>query len=291
LWQDSKSVTGNNDLDSLELSILSEIGDAEAFRSGISLFQGEEGDNSIRYKLENDILIYSTNQDSAIYVAAFSEVPFGDGDYIIDTNVNANGRVYVYAGAALGNYIPEIQLVAPQKTQIMSLGTTYTPNKNTSITSEFSLSNQDLNRFSDRDNGDNQGLAGYLKAAHTFVIDSAIVFEPFAAVEITQDHFRSLNPYRAPEFIRDWNLQSILPSDERILRSGFNFSSGGNQSLNYVFSNFNRTLDYDGQKHSLNYNLNLLGLQFTSKSSFLSSQDNLEKTAFYLMEKQMNEGP
>lgn len=278
--QDSKSVTGENELDSVELSILTEIGDAEAFRSGISLFQGEERDNSIRYKIEDDVLIYSTNPDSALYVAAFSEVPFGEGDYIIDTNVSANGRVYVYAGPGQGNYIPEIQLIAPQKTQIMSVGAKYAPSQNTNITSEFSLSNQDLNRFSTINNEDNQGLAGYLKADHKFVIDSAIVLVPFAAIELTQDHFKSLNPYRATEFIRDWNLQSLLPSDERIIRSGFNVSNGGQQNLEYVFSNFNRTLDYDGTKHNLNYNLSLLGFKFTSKSSFLSSQDNLERTSF-----------
>ncbi len=278
--QDSKSVTGDNELDSTELSILTEIGDAEAFRSGIALFQGDPEENTIRYMLENGILTYSTDPNNALYVAAFSEVPFGEGDYIISTTVNANGRVYEYAGSGAGNYIPEIKLVAPQKTQIMSLGAGYTPNKNTNIKSEISLSNQDLNRFSLLDNNNNQGLAGYLKIDHTFKIDSSYTINPFAAIEITQANFRSLNPYRAPEFTRDWNLQSIEPSNEQILRTGVQLSATANGNLEYIFSQFHRDLNYDGQKHNLNYNWNLLGIELTSKSSLLNSNDGTESTYF-----------
>jgi len=162
----------------------------------------------------------------------------------------------------------------------MSLGAKFTPNQKTNIISELSLSNQDLNRFSTIDNSDNQGLAGYLKADHTFILDSTKVFIPFAAIEITQDHFTSLNPYRATEFTRDWNLQSLEPSDEQIIRTGFSYSNSSNQNLEYVFSNFNRTLDYTGKKHNIQYDMDLLGLQWTSNSSFLSSQDNLETTSF-----------
>lgn len=277
--QDSKNVTGDTDLDSTELSILNEIGDSEAFRSGIVLFQGEEEDNSIRYIFEEGILTYSTNPDSALYVAAFSEVPFGEGDYIIDTQVNANGRIYLYAGTGMGNYIPQIQLVAPQKTQIMSFGASYNPSQKTKIKSEISLSNQDLNRFSMIDNGDNQGLAGYLKVDHTIQIDSNFSLTPFVALEMTQDHFTSLNPYRATEFSRDWNLGILEKSNERILRTGINLQRN-NQELEYSFSNFNRSLDYDGKKHNLIYKLEVLGFNLTSKSSFLNSKDALETTSF-----------
>ncbi len=285
--QDSRSVSQDGDIDSLDLMILTESGDdlTRARRTGIRLLEGDFDETAIRYKLTQDsVLIYSTDLDSALYIASFTEVAFGEGDYIIDNEISANGRVYSYVGAGLGSYIAEIQLVAPQKSQILSLGANYRPTDKTNIVTEISLSDNDLNRFSLLDNEDNQGLAAYIKIDHLLKLGKkdANLLKPFFTIEQTQANFRALNPYRAVEFTRDWNLKSQNSlHDEQLISAGFNLSNSNKTNLTYRFSAYDQKSSYEGQKHDLNYKINALGFEFTSQSSMLISQDSVEKTKFF----------
>jgi len=284
--QDSRSVSADGELDSLDLVILQNSGDnlAEARRSGIRMIAGEFDNSTITYKLlDNNILEYSTNPDSAFYIANFTEVGLGEGDYIIDTEVNANGRVYAYAGQGMGNYIAEVQLVAPQKNQIFSLAANYHPTEKTNVLTEVSLSNNDLNRFSSINNDDNQGLAAYFKLDHELSVGKSgnTKLQPFISLEKTQRDFKALNPYRAVEFQRNWNLKNnLIKANEQFLISGFKLKNQKSGDLHYSFSTYKRDDVYRGEKHDLNYKFKALGFEFTSTSSLLTSIDTTEKTNF-----------
>ncbi len=286
--QDSRNVTGDRPLDSIDLDILQLGGDDldDTRRFGGRLLEDNSDLTLITYTLSADsILTFSVDQSQELYVAIFTETEAGQGSYIIDTQINANGRVYTYVGPGMGNYIPEIQLVAPQKNQIMALGATYKLSKNTNVETELSLSNNDLNRLSTLDSEDDIGTAAYVKLNHSFTLakDSltALTLTPFLAMEYTDRNFQAFNPYRAIEFTRDWNLPtSREKTDETILRTGLNISRAKQVDFNYSLSSFNRQNIYEGLLHRLDYKINYLGFELTSLSSLLTSEDNLEKTAF-----------
>ena len=68
-------------------------------------------------------------------------------------------NIYKYVGENLGSYQPIVRLVAPTKSQVFAVNTTYTPTQKTSVFGEIALSNNDANLFSSIDDDDNQGLA------------------------------------------------------------------------------------------------------------------------------------
>lgn len=284
--QDSRNVTGDRPLDSLDLDILSQGGDdlQDTRRWGGRLVEDAFDNSLITYSLSVDsILTYNIDQSVPLYTAVFTEVEAGLGTYIIDSQVNANGRVYIYVGMGMGNYIPEIQLVAPQQNQIISLGSTYRLSDQTFIEGEFSLSNNNLNRFSSLDSEDDIGIATYFKVNHEIQLgkDSLTFLTPFIALEYTQQNFKALNPYRAVEFTRDWNLEALrTKTDERILKSGFRLNRSKFIDLEYGLQAFNRKENYDGLLHTLNYRIEYKGFEFTSLSSLLFSQTLEENSTF-----------
>jgi hypothetical protein len=50
-------------------------------------------------------------------------------------------------------------LVTPKKQQILNLGVDYAINKSTLLKTEIATSNNDVNTFSSKDNGDDRGWA------------------------------------------------------------------------------------------------------------------------------------
>ncbi len=284
--QDSKSLSGDSQLDSTDLVLLGMIGDdlERARKSGIREAETEFDSDQIRYFLTPDsTLIYSTNPDSALYLASFAEVTFGDGGYIIDTDVNANGRVYKYVGEGNGNYVPSIKIITPKKNQIISLGAAFRPSKNTLIETELSLSSNDLNRFSSNDNEDNIGTAAFLKIQQKLAFGKGKKYHlsPFVSLEQKHKNFEALNPYRAPEFQRDWNLDlNQLNTQETLLNTGFQLALQEKGRLLYRLSQFDQKDNYSGSRHFLDYRLKISGFELTSNSSFLQSQSAKLKTKF-----------
>ena len=78
-------------------------------------------ENSIFYKYTIDpetrdsILLYTKDIEEAEVTAVFSEVGASQGDYLIDNEAGANGRVYKYVGQGMGNYLPLSNLLHLKK--------------------------------------------------------------------------------------------------------------------------------------------------------------------------------
>ena len=118
--QDSKSLGGNIQLDSTDLRILEDGGDTDNFKSGIYRYDPEVHSDNILYKIENGILLYSPEDSLDLFGANFSNFGDNNGDYIIDTESGANGRVYKYVGASMGQYLPLTELIAPEQKQMFT---------------------------------------------------------------------------------------------------------------------------------------------------------------------------
>ncbi len=261
--QDSKNATGDVQLDSLDLQILQQSGDdlSRSVRNSIYLLKDEErrGVNRILYAgmpdpldPSNIILRFTTNLDSAMYAATFTEVGQGKGDYIIDEKANKNGRVYRYVGNNMGSYLPVIQLIPPEKRQMVTVNGKYQFNRDASVFGEVAMSNYDVNRLSSFDESDNTGFSTHVAFNNRIKLDTAGQWSLNTSVkhEFVNKNFNELNPFRAPEFVRDWNISQLMSKgDEYLLLSSVSLNKRNEMKLEYGFNTYVKGDDYTGRKH------------------------------------------
>ncbi len=289
--QDSKTTTGQIELNPEDVSILQNSGDdpSQAVRTGFRQIADDVITNENLYTLRENpldpeldsILVFSTEESDIRYSARFTEVGLGNGDYIIDDMAFANGRVYKYVGPSEGNFLPIIQLIAPEQSQMISVAADYKFSKNWTVGSELSLTNTDLNRFSDVDNGDNQGLGGHFKIQHQLNPEKTSRWNilSYGEIETVSRNFVPLNPYRNQEFNRDWNVDRDTKSRENILKMGSIFNYGSRAKIGYNLNSFTRD-DYEGWRHLIDGTYLDSTYQATANLSLVSTSSSFEKTEF-----------
>ena len=260
---DAKNSSINQVLDSRQKQFLANIGDSiqQALYPSASLDTFAVG--KILYEKIyigiDSIYQYSTNPVLAKYSLSFVDVLPGNGNYIPDFN-GANGKVYRYvapiAGVKQGQYEPVQILVTPKKQQIINLGIDYTISKNTLLKTEIATSNNDLNTFSSKNNGDDRGWAAKFQLSNEKMLQSVNKLQLNTSLdyEYVQSKFRPLERLRTVEFSRDWGLPfTTSPVDENIIKATAGLKDKTNQSLTYGFINYHRSDKYNGFQNSLTH--------------------------------------
>ncbi len=305
--QDSKTSGGARDLDSLSKAILADVGDNidEAFAPGIDTLE-EFNEFRITYKFIDttysipggdttvQILVYSTNPDSAIYAANFLDVDFGNGNYNIDNITQANGRVYRWVapdqltGKPQGSYTPGIKLIAPNKKAMYNVGAEYYLSKYSSISTEVAISNQDANRFSNKGDKDDTGIGVFTKFQRDKGFgnpEKGWGLKTELNYEFVDEKFKALNPYRNAEFTRDWNISNTLKKDtfvsEQTGKVGLVLSKRNLGSIQYQFSGFLQSSIYTGTKHFARTIINRAGFNIDLQANYLSTSGQVEETTFF----------
>lgn len=320
--QDGKNSTGIDELSAAQKQFIATQGDQleQALFTGVDTLEGGFDPDRIMYAqidtsyfvnnilIDTSIVIYSTNAEIALYVARFSEVGQGNGNYVIDTENAINGRVYKWiapdslTGQPQGRFEPIIRLVAPQKLQLMTLGAEYQINKTSSIFSEIAMSNKDLNRFSNLDSDDDRGISFFtnyknekklgrknnstktdsIKNNNGWTLLSDLKYE------FVHKDFNSLNPYRSAEFTRNWNLTTtnnvsndaqLEKRTEHIGTANFTLKNK-TTSLQYEFSGFIRDSIYTGAKHFSQLRFSKKGFNILGQGSLLQSKSLTEESEF-----------
>lgn len=289
--QDSRNTTGNIELDSTDLLLLQQAGDQDesAVRSGVRINKDDFSNNQIYYKkqylaeIKDSILVFTNNPDSAFYQANFSDVGQGNGAYAINTGVNANGRVYQYVGQGNGNYEPFLRLVAPEQKQMYALSSTYRFNKEARANIEIGMSYFDLNRLSEVEDNDNIGLSGRIEFIHKVDLGKkkSWEFSPNLQLESKGANFRSFNPYRIAEFIRDWNINPSVQSNEFLGDFGFNLRQVKDLAkIGYTYSNFSQFGFYEGHRHNISTDFKYSGWDVNFNNNYLTSSSTDINTTF-----------
>ncbi len=304
--QDARNNGGAQELSPGERQNLAAAGDnlRTAYTSGIDTLEAFDPSrvlyrivDSVVCGLPVPVLVYSTHPDSARYAARFSEVPAGQGNYVLAPTA-ANGRVFRWSAPdpstcqPTGNFEPVLRLIAPELRQLWTAGADFQPFKHSSLNAEMALSNRDYNRFSPLGNADNLGLAGFLhwKQAFEFGQMRASSGEkpqkPWrgqlnAAYEHTARNFQSLNPYRPPEFVRDWNTDSSRDTVmEQIGRAGISLENKKLGRAQYEFGAFRRQGIYDGARHFASLLFRKNGWELATEGNFLKTSGLVEQTRF-----------
>ena len=305
--QDSKNSTGELGLDNEQKRILSQAGDglSNAFFPSIDTLE-EFVPYRVSYKLIDTVircgfrdtalqyLAFTADEDSARYTATFSFVGQGNGQYVLNQAQAANERVYRWVGFGadcrpLGDYEPVVQLVAPRQQQLFTLGGRYDFSGNSSLTTEVAFSRNDLNRFSSLDSEDDLGLAAFTEFNRTFSLgrdSSGWQLASNLSYEFVHENFEPLNPYRNPEFLRDWNLANVQGvgqvqrAQEQIGRGGLSLRKAGLGSLRYEFSGFLRDTLYTGTRHQLRLRSLARNWEVDLDGSLLQTESQGQRTRF-----------
>ena len=272
---DAKNSQINQVLDTKQIQFLADLGDSiqkafypaaviDSFAAGKILYE------KIYIGLDS-FYSYSTNPVVAKYSLSFIDVKQGNGNYVPDFN-GANGKVYKYvppvAGVKQGQYEPVQILVTPKKQQILNLGIDYAFNKTTLLKTEIATSNNDVNTFSTKNNGDDRGWAAKFQLSNEKMIRQAKKLQLNTALdyEYVQKKFKPLERLRNVEFTRDWGLPIFsLPVDENIIKVSAALKNAAGHSLSYQVINYHRSDNYNGLQNTILHQVNLKGWQFNNQ--------------------------
>lgn len=284
--QDSRNATGDTPLTDAEKRLLSQAGDdiGLALVSTIDTLD-QTAATRATYQLVDTVfrcggidtsfqfLRYSTDTENAQLVARFSFVGPGNGSYELDTENIANEKVYRWVGydtlncRPAGSYAPIRQLTAPQQQRMLTAGGIYRI-KGGEIKTEVAYSRFDQNRFSTIGNDDDGGLAAFAqldRATQLGEDTSGWQLQTDLSYEYKAATFQPLNPYRSPDFLRDWNLvdiqgQGVVESaDEHLGLAGIALQKNGLGEVGYRLSTFLRDSLYNGWRHRANLDLQTAG--------------------------------
>ena len=218
----------------------------------------------------DSVLVYSTDPANAIYTARFAFVGEGKGSYTLSSSQSANERIYQWAGTdpftctPRGDYEPVIKIEPPRQQQMAVLGQIWSPDPQTSLRSEIAFSRLDLNRLSQSDTGDDFGWAAFADFKKKYVlapVPNGWNLTLGSTMEVLSHNFRPVNPYRNPEFLRDWSLAgfqgigSTTPASELHATFSARLEQPGIGALSYSLQSFMRKSLYRGRLHQLQWDL------------------------------------
>jgi len=293
---DSKNNPLQQNLSAEQIEILAEAGDDRTQMVAPSITPETYNENRILYKKEIingvEALVFSNNPDDELFSARFTLVGDNQGNYVI-SSVDAISTIFEYvepiAGVPQGNYEPIIQLVAPTKLQMAIVNGEYKPTEKTAINFEIAGSKNDLNLFSNLDDGNNDGFAGKLKVNQTLIKrDSLWNLEAFADVDYIQENFRSIQRIYNAEFNRDWNLGAPTSTTTQTSLGTQTFIKTGAQAFHhtkglarYEFEYLNYSKNFNGNRHIVSANLSLNNWHIATSSSMLNTTSTTTNSTFF----------
>lgn len=234
-----------------------------------------------------DYYRYSTDPALAKFRVGFSYIGEGRGNYRINSQSAANGKVYEYvapvAGVMQGNYEPITLLITPKQQQLITLAADFKPQKQTLFSSEFAISNNNLNLFADKSIANISGYGLKLDALHPFMLnDNGLKLNTSANYEYVSKTFKPIERYRTVEFNRDFNLDAITTeATEHLFSAGLQLYQKENQNIGYTLNTFTREGQYQGYLHRVKsvFKAGKYGLKYDG--SLLNSDATANKGTFF----------
>ncbi|MFY0643205.1 MAG: hypothetical protein JXR19_01935 [Bacteroidia bacterium] len=269
--------------------ILSISGDSSPSFSNVSpgLFNSERIMYRQKDSLGIKVYVYTddASSDSVFYEVQFSHVGLGNGSYQ-QIQSSANGKVFEFVGIGNGDYEPISVLIPPKRLNMWNLGFVRL-NENSSSGVELSLSDQDLNTFSNQDDKDNRGYGlKVFRKGKKFISDSSWTLEHKLNYELISQGFNYVERYRNVEFNRQWNkvlnnpgiLDQINQSMEHVVNAGLRIEKSKSSYVETQFSSFIRPENYSGLDGSLRMNYQLKKTQFGLNANVQESESKMINT-------------
>ncbi len=281
---DAKNQPLQQNLSEEQVAILGAAGDDMDKMIAPSAIPDSYSENKILYKKEvidgQEVFVFSNNPEDELFSVRFTLVGNNQGNYVV-SDQSAISRIFEYVaplnGVPQGNYEPIIQLNAPTKLQIGGLNGRYRPSEKTDIGFEIAGSQNDLNLFSNIDDGNNDGFAGRLTARQQILnTQDTLQVNGYGTVDFINKDFRTIERLYNIEFNRDWNLINPM-GDQRFITSGVDFSHPEIGGGSYEFQNLDFSENFSGVRHVITSAIKLKNLRSRTNASLLNSKsDSLE---------------
>ncbi|MES2587542.1 MAG: hypothetical protein V4622_01100 [Bacteroidota bacterium] len=283
--QDAKNQTIQQELSFSQKKLLSTIGDSLHLAQTQSIDSVGFLENQNLYKLIDSsgfdsILVFSVNQDSALFKATFTFVGANQGNYIF-SHSNALGKIFKWVfpinGVPQGDYEAARLIITPKQKKFVSTGFSYKIGKNFRIESEVAYSVNDLNTFSKLNANDDEGFANRTKLTSSlpfFKKDSLYqwFYKTKTEIEVLSANFSPIEQYRAVEFDRDWNTRNKRLTGNQVSSSFSNeFEHRTNGNLGLELAQYTFGSDYEGYKSRLYGRWKKKGFHATWDGSYLLS--------------------
>lgn len=294
---DAKNSPINQTLDASQKQFLSTIGD----NIDSARFDNAQRDtfsvNKILYKKidtvyngrHDSIYVYSVLKGDQLYNLSFLNVGQGKGNYTLVSG-NANGRVFTWVSPNAnnipqGDWEPVILLITPKKHQLISAAAEYQLSKNSSVKTEFALSNYDINTFSNKDKGNDNGVAAKIQFENKMnvlrSVKQGLTLHSHFGYEFVQDRFTPLERLRNVEFNRDWSLPYDAPAaNENLIDASFEINDKKDNRLKYEVTDYNRSDNYNGLRHSLVHYMIFNGWKISDHINVTNINSSLQKGSF-----------
>tara|TARA_R100000306_G_scaffold25079_1_gene28148 strand:- start:10071 stop:13508 length:3438 start_codon:yes stop_codon:yes gene_type:complete len=278
---DAKNQPLQQNLSEEQVAILQTAGDDMDAMTAPSAVPDSYSENKILYRKEiingQEVFVFSTNPDDELFSVRFTLVGDNQGNYVI-SNQSAISRIFEYVqpinGVPQGNYEPIIQLNAPTKLQIGGLNGNYRPSEKTDIGFEVAGSKNDLNLFSNLDDGDNDGFAGRLTAKQQLLkTQDTLQINGYGTLDFINRDFRTIERLYNIEFNRDWNLINPV-GDQRFITSGVAFFQPEIGGATYEFQNLDFSENFSGVRHVVSSAIQLKKLRIQTNASLLNSKSD-----------------
>ncbi|MGK0385502.1 MAG: hypothetical protein ACI849_000104 [Patiriisocius sp.] len=286
---DAKNQPLQQSLSEDQVDILQAAGDNMNAMIAPSAVPDTFGEGKFLYKKELfingvEIFVFSNNPEDELFNVRFSLVGDNRGNYIL-SQTSAINRIFEYIspinGLPQGNYVPFVRLVAPTKLQVGGVKGSYHPGEKTNVNFELAGSKNDLNLFSDIDNGDNDGYAAHLDIQQNIITrPDSLIIAAVGSFDFINQNFRSIERLYNVEFNRDWNLVNPL-GDQRFFTAGANLVSNTYGTARYNFQQLHFSENYDGIRHELAANTRLENTTIIANGSYLDSESETLDTQFF----------
>jgi hypothetical protein len=274
--------------------ILNQAGDNISLMESSSAQISEYNENRILYKKinqnNNEYFEFSNNPSDQLYTVKFTYVGENKGNYILKSN-DAISNIYEYINPIQnikqGSYDPIVRLIAPEKLQMAVINGIYSIHKNSKLNFEIAGSIEDKNLFSSINDEDNQGIALKADLKNTIINKKGFEINNKVSYKQIDKYFKSIEYYYDPEFIRIWNIDSLIVGNnseftktQKQSKFEINIIKDKIGSINYNYQNLNFSNFFKGSKNQMRINLNLNKLRFLSQSSNLKTNSQFIKSTF-----------
>lgn len=234
------------------------------------------------------IFDYTTNRGDALFRPTFSEVGFGNGDYIL-LQTSTNGRIYQWVspqgGISQGNYQAGALIPLPNSRQMMSLGTDVKLSEYESIHNEIAFSNTDQNLYSDVDDTDNVSR-GYFASVESNGRPSGLSDYKWvgsASLEYDEADFTFIDRYRPILFDRDWNYTPDRQEsvDDLLIFLKFGIQKDNENKFVASLNRRKRAEFIDGWQQTLDFNQEISNFRLLS-THFHLENDQLDRNTEWI---------
>ena len=229
------------------------------------------------------VVVYSTDSTVAMFQVSFTQVAEGQGNYIINTNSTANGRVYEYAPdttLSLRIYSPTTLIPTPKALSMTVAGGGVDISKTDNVYVEGALSNNNVNLYSTQGKSSDIGTSlkmGYINKGKKISF-SRYKFTSALSYEYNQKDFVAIDRFRDAEFERNWSENVNILADNHIVNGSLGFHKDANNLLDYTYIRRIKGENVNGYQQQLTFNQKIKKLKILTTAFLMKNNQTVDES-------------